>query len=118
MSDAAGWFHAVGLDGAVRRARDVVGSLLLLALTLPLLLLVACLIKLDSRGPVLYRQDRVGLHGRVFTLLKFRTMRINAEADGPRWATERDPRVTRFGALICTSRIDELQQYEPGRAAP
>jgi lipopolysaccharide/colanic/teichoic acid biosynthesis glycosyltransferase len=94
----------------VRRARDVVGSLLLLALTLPLLLLMACLIKLDSRGPVLYRQVRVGLHGRVFNLLKLRTMRIDAEADGPRWATERDPRVTRFGALIRAWRIDELPQ--------
>jgi exopolysaccharide biosynthesis polyprenyl glycosylphosphotransferase len=110
MSDAIGRVQAVELDGAVRRARAVAGSLLLLAHTLPLLLLVACLIKLDSRGPVLYRQDRVGLHGRVFTLLKFRTMRIDAEADGPRWATERDPRVTRFGAFLRASRIDELPQ--------
>jgi exopolysaccharide biosynthesis polyprenyl glycosylphosphotransferase len=110
MSDAIGRVQAVELDGAVRRARDVACSLLLLAPTLPLLLLVACLIKLDSRGPVLYRQDRVGLHGRVFTLLKFRTMRIDAEADGPRWATERDPRVTRIGAFLRASRIDELPQ--------
>jgi exopolysaccharide biosynthesis polyprenyl glycosylphosphotransferase len=109
-SHAIGRVQAVDLDGAMRRARDVAGSLLLLALTLPLLLLVACLIKLDSRGPVLYRQDRVGLHGRVFTLLKFRTMRIDAEADGPSWATERDPRVTRFGAFIRSSRVDELPQ--------
>ena len=110
MSDAIGRVQAVELDDAVRRARDVAGSLLLLALTLPLLLLVACLIKLDSRGPVLYRQDRVGLHGRVFTMLKFRTMRIDAEADGPRWTAERDPRVTRFGAFVRASRIDELPQ--------
>ena len=93
-----------------QRVRDVAGSLLLLAFTLPLLLLMACLIKFDSPGPVLYRQDRVGLRGRVFTLLKFRTMQIDAEADGPRWATERDPRVTRFGAFIRASRIDELPQ--------
>ena len=110
MSDAIGRVQAVELDGAVRRARDVAGSLLLLALTVPLLLLVACLIKLASRGPVLYRQDRVGLHGRAFTMLKFRTMRIDAEADGPRWTAERDPRVTRFGAFVRASRIDELPQ--------
>ena len=110
MSDAIGRVQAVELDDAVRRARDVAGSLLLLALTLPLLLLVACLIKLGSRGPVLYRQDRVGLHGRVFTMLKFLTMRIDAEADGPRWTAERDPRVTRFGAFVRASRIDELPQ--------
>ena len=110
MSDAIGRVHAVELDDAVRRARDIAGSLLLLALALPLLLLVVCLIKLDSRGPVLYRQDRVGLHERVFTLLKFRTMRIDAEADGPRWTAERDPRVSRFGAFVRASRIDELPQ--------
>jgi lipopolysaccharide/colanic/teichoic acid biosynthesis glycosyltransferase len=110
MSDAIGRVQAVELDDAVRRARDVAGSLLLLALTLPLLLLVACLIKLASRGPVLYRQDRVGLHGRVFTMLKFRTTRIDAEADGPRWTAERDRRVKRFGAFVRASRIDELPQ--------
>jgi exopolysaccharide biosynthesis polyprenyl glycosylphosphotransferase len=94
----------------VRRARDIAGSLLLLALSLPMLLVVACLIKLDSRGPVLYRQKRVGLHGRVFSVLKFRSMRIDAEAAGPCWAAERDPRVTRVGGIIRACRIDELPQ--------
>jgi exopolysaccharide biosynthesis polyprenyl glycosylphosphotransferase len=97
-------------DDAVRRWRDVSGSLLLLTLALPLMVLVAWLIKLESRGPVLYRQDRVGLHGRVFRLLKFRSMRIDAEANGPCWAAERDPRVTRIGAFIRATRIDELPQ--------
>ena len=96
--------------GPVRRLRDITGSLLLLFLTLPLCLLVACLIKLESRGPVMYRQDRVGLHGKVFTLLKFRSMRVDAEAAGPCWATERDPRITRVGAFIRAQRIDELPQ--------
>jgi exopolysaccharide biosynthesis polyprenyl glycosylphosphotransferase len=96
--------------GTVRRLRDITGSLLLLFLSLPLCLLVACLIKLESRGPVMYRQERVGLHGKVFTLLKFRSMRVDAEAAGPRWATERDPRVTRVGAFIRAQRIDELPQ--------
>ena len=94
----------------VRRARDILGSLLLLILTLPLLLLVACLIKLESAGPVLYQQQRVGLHGSVFTLLKLRSMRVDAEATGPCWAAERDPRVTRIGAIIRACRIDELPQ--------
>jgi len=94
----------------VRRLRDITVGLLLLVLTLPLCLLVACLIKLESRGPVMYRQERVGLHGKVFTLLKFRSMRVDAEAAGPRWATERDPRVTRVGAFIRAQRIDELPQ--------
>jgi exopolysaccharide biosynthesis polyprenyl glycosylphosphotransferase len=96
--------------GTVRRLRDVTGSLLLLFLTLPLCLLVACLIKLESRGPVMYRQERVGLHGKVFTLLKFRSMPVDAEAAGPCWATERDPRITRVGAFIRAQRIDELPQ--------
>jgi lipopolysaccharide/colanic/teichoic acid biosynthesis glycosyltransferase len=71
---------------------------------------VACLIKLESPGPVLYRQDRVGLFGQVFTLFKFRSMQIDAEADGPCWATKRDHRVTRIGKLIRACRIDELPQ--------
>ena len=94
----------------LRRVRDVAGSLILLALTLPLLPLLACLIKLDSRGPLLYRQHRVGLHGQVFILLKFRSMRIDAEAGGPSWAAPQDPRVTRAGAFLRAFRIDELPQ--------
>jgi lipopolysaccharide/colanic/teichoic acid biosynthesis glycosyltransferase len=83
----------------------------LLALTLPLLAVVACLIKLDSRGPVLYRQVRVGLRGRTFLILKFRSMQVDAERDGrARWAAREDPRVTRIGAVIRKLRIDELPQ--------
>ena len=93
-----------------RRALDVIGSLLLLAFTLPLLLLVAVLIKVDSTGPVLYRQSRVGLHGRIFTMLKFRSMRVDAEVAGPCWATDRDPRMTRIGAFIRATRLDEVPQ--------
>jgi lipopolysaccharide/colanic/teichoic acid biosynthesis glycosyltransferase len=73
-------------------------------------MIVACLIKLESPGPVLYRQERVGLRGRSFSLWKFRSMRIDAEASGARWAAQRDPRVTRIGALIRAHRIDELPQ--------
>ena len=86
------------------------GCLILLLITWPLLLLAALLIKLDSPGPLLYRQERIGLNGRVFTLLKFRSMRIDAEVDGARWAMERDPRVTRVGRFLRDFRIDELPQ--------
>jgi exopolysaccharide biosynthesis polyprenyl glycosylphosphotransferase len=98
------------LEAATRRAAETVISLLLLTLTLPLLLLTALLIKLDSPGPVLYRQERVGLGGRVFTLYKLRSMGIDAEAGGPLWAARRDSRVTRVGSFIRLTRIDELPQ--------
>ena len=77
----------------------------------PLMLLVALAVKLDSPGPVFYRQVRVGEGGRRFTIVKFRSMRVDAEASGaPQWASEHDPRVTRVGAFIRRFRIDELPQ--------
>jgi sugar transferase (PEP-CTERM system associated) len=104
-------FRCGPVDEFVKRAFDVVVSLSVLLLTLPLLVATACLIKLESRGPILYHQPRVGLHGRVFTILKFRSMRVDAETDGhPRWASEKDPRITRVGAVIRKLRIDELAQ--------
>jgi sugar transferase (PEP-CTERM system associated) len=103
---AQGW-----LTNVLKRALDVAVSLLLLVLTLPVMLMTALLIKLDSPGPVLYRQKRLGLHGEVFTLCKFRSMRVDAEAGGdPRWAQQQDPRVTRVGRFIRPMRIDELPQ--------
>jgi exopolysaccharide biosynthesis polyprenyl glycosylphosphotransferase len=98
------------LDGALQRLVDIALSLSLLVFTLPLMLLTALLIKIDSPGPALYRQERVGLNGQVFTLLKFRSMRADAEARGPVWAQQSDPRVTRVGAFIRLVRIDELPQ--------
>jgi sugar transferase (PEP-CTERM system associated) len=98
------------LEMAARRAGDILVSLLLMVATLPVMALTALLIRFDSPGPVLYRQERVGLHGRVFTLLKFRSMRQDAEARGPAWAQQQDPRVTRVGAFIRRTRIDELPQ--------
>ena len=98
------------LQIAVNRAGDVAISLALLVFTLPLMLLVAVLVRLDSRGPVLYRQERVGLGGKPFVLLKFRSMNADAEARGPAWAQQRDPRVTRIGSLMRRTRIDELPQ--------
>ena len=104
-------FRCGPVDEMLKRAFDIGVSLGLLLLTLPLVVLTACLIKLESPGPIFYHQARVGLHGRVFTILKFRSMRVDAETDGrPRWASERDPRVTRIGAVIRKLRVDELAQ--------
>ena len=98
-------------DELFKRVFDIVASLALLIFTAPLLAVTACLIKLDSRGPILYRQERVGYRGQVFTILKFRSMRTDAEREsGPQWAAQRDPRVTRVGAVIRKLRIDELMQ--------
>lgn len=96
---------------AVKRAFDVFTSLTLLLLALPVMLLTALAIRLDSPGPIFYRQERVGRGGRTFMCIKFRSMRTDAEEDGvARWATKNDARVTRVGALIRKARIDELPQ--------
>ena len=84
---------------------------MLLITTLPLIVLVATLLGMESGAPIIYRQERVGLGGRTFQLLKFRSMRPDAEADGkPRWAKEGDPRITKLGALLRRTRADELPQ--------
>jgi sugar transferase (PEP-CTERM system associated) len=96
---------------ALKRIFDILSSALLLILLSPVMLLTAIAIKLDSRGPVLYRQERVGLQGRSFMCTKFRSMRVDAEMDGvARWATRNDPRITRIGNFLRKSRIDELPQ--------
>jgi exopolysaccharide biosynthesis polyprenyl glycosylphosphotransferase len=94
-----------------KRIVDVVISTLAMVLLAPLFLLVALAIKLDSPGPVLYRQQRVGEHGRRFTMLKFRSMIDEAERDGLAvWACEDDPRITRVGRVLRRFRCDELPQ--------
>ena len=95
----------------VKRTFDLTVSFMLLMVTLPVIALTALAIRLESPGPVLYRQERVGYHNRSFMLYKFRSMRPDAERDGaPRWAANRDPRITRVGAIIRRFRIDELPQ--------
>jgi sugar transferase (PEP-CTERM system associated) len=94
-----------------RRLADVVLATIGFVLSLPLMAITAVAIKLDSRGPVLYRQERVGLHNEVFKIIKFRSMRTDAEKFGAVWAAEDDPRVTRVGRLIRKLRIDELPQF-------
>jgi sugar transferase (PEP-CTERM system associated) len=97
--------------GACKRAFDIVVSLALLVLTLPVMALVAVMIALETSGPVIYRQERVGLRGKKFILLKFRSMGHDAEKDGKAsWASVNDSRVTGVGRLIRRSRIDELPQ--------
>jgi sugar transferase (PEP-CTERM system associated) len=102
------------LSGFSRLASRLVNFLLALfgvVISLPLLPLVALAIRLDSPGPVLYRQKRVGRAGVIFYCYKFRTMRKDAEADtGATWATDNDPRITRVGKFLRTTRLDELPQ--------
>ncbi|HEX8097488.1 MAG TPA: TIGR03013 family XrtA/PEP-CTERM system glycosyltransferase, partial [Pyrinomonadaceae bacterium] len=86
-------------------------ALLGAVLSLPIALLTAVLIKLESPGPVLYRQERVGRNGRPFTLMKFRSMRVDAEKDGPVWARTGDDRTTRVGRVIRKIRADEIPQF-------
>ncbi|MGH9406198.1 MAG: TIGR03013 family XrtA/PEP-CTERM system glycosyltransferase [Terriglobia bacterium] len=95
----------------VRRIVSFFLALMGLALTLPLMPLIALATKLSSPGPVLYRQKRVGLRGEIFTCYKIRTMRENAEADtGATWAADDDPRITRAGKLLRKVRLDEIPQ--------
>jgi sugar transferase (PEP-CTERM system associated) len=95
----------------LRRILAILASAILLLVILPVIPLVILAIKLDSRGPVLYRQRRVGLGGKVFYCFKFRTMRQDAEADtGATWATDDDPRITKVGKFLRASRLDEIPQ--------
>jgi Undecaprenyl-phosphate glucose phosphotransferase len=101
-----------GLNVAVKRAMDIVLSFTALVFLIPLVFLpIAILIKLTSRGPVFYRQERCGLNGRTFQMLKFRSMRVDAEVQtGAVWAQKNDPRRTRLGSFLRKTSFDELPQ--------
>lgn len=106
-------FQGALLKRIVKRLSDVGASLVLLALAWPFMVLAALAIWIESglRGPILYRQTRVGLNGRLFKLIKFRSMTVDAERDGvARWAQVGDSRITRVGAVLRATRIDELPQ--------
>src|SRR5262249_28841602 len=107
FADASRWTR---LYKRSRRLMDVALAIIIGLLTSPLMLLTALAIKLDSRGPIFYLQERVGLHNTTFRIVKFRSMRVDAEANGPVWASEGDSRVTRVGRWIRNLRIDELPQ--------
>ncbi len=98
------------LKRSLKRCADICLSVILLILTLPVLLLSAIIVKLESAGPIFYRQERVGQYGIPFYLIKLRSMCQDAEKDGAVWASVNDQRVTRFGAIIRKVRIDELPQ--------
>jgi exopolysaccharide biosynthesis polyprenyl glycosylphosphotransferase len=93
-----------------KRATDILFALAVSIVTLPLLLLGALLVRLTSHGPAFYRQVRVGMHGRLFTIYKLRTMVDNAEAGGAQWAEKNDVRITPLGKVLRATRIDELPQ--------
>jgi exopolysaccharide biosynthesis polyprenyl glycosylphosphotransferase len=113
----------VGLPFLAKRVIDVLGSAAALILCLPLILVIALLITVDSGGPILFRQERVGKGGRRFTVLKFRSMRPDAEElmkevadqnevkDGPIFKWRKDPRITRVGRFLRRSSLDELPQF-------
>ena len=97
---------------AMKRIEDILGSVVGLALSAPVIGVAALLIKRDSPGPVFYRQERCGENGRAFELFKLRTMKIGAEQEtGPVWAVENDPRRTRSGAFLRKHNLDELPQF-------
>lgn len=99
------------LQANFKRSFDIVASIFMLLFTLPLILMTMAAIRLESRGPVFYRQERAGMNGKTFMLLKFRSMRTDAEKDGqPKWAAVDDSRITRVGAFIRKTRIDEIPQ--------
>ncbi|MCG3137227.1 MAG: hypothetical protein HJJLKODD_01070 [Phycisphaerae bacterium] len=110
------WFMFADLDGhraertTLKRWLDFIFALLGLICSAPLWLLIALAVRLDGRGPIFYSQWRVGCHGRLFRLTKFRTMRVDAEINGHTWSTPGDPRVTRIGRLLRRTHLDELPQ--------
>jgi len=94
----------------LKRIIDILASSLILILSSPFLLVIACLIKLTSSGSVIYSQNRVGLNGEIFKVFKLRSMRINAEKNGAEWSTKNDPRITKIGKFIRATRFDEIPQ--------
>ena len=96
----------------VKRSLDIIVSIIGIILTAPFLMILAIMVRIDSKGPIIYAQRRVGRNGKHFTMYKFRTMYTDAEAkSGPMWAQENDPRVTRLGFWLRKLRLDELPQF-------
>ncbi|MGG3478582.1 exopolysaccharide biosynthesis polyprenyl glycosylphosphotransferase [Peribacillus frigoritolerans] len=94
----------------LKKISDFVLALIGLLITLPILLLFCLAIKIESKGAAFYLQERVGLNGELFYIIKLRSMHINAEKNGAQWALKNDPRVTRVGSFIRKTRIDEIPQ--------
>ena len=96
---------------SLKRIFDIVASIICLILLLPVILVTAIMIKIGSRGPIFYSQERVGLRGKPFVMHKFRTMYHDAEKNGPMLSSKDDPRITRFGKFLRKVRIDEVPQF-------
>ena len=94
----------------VKRIGDVSLSILLFLVLSPLMCIIAILIKIDSSGPVIFFQERLGKDGAPFLIYKFRSMKVDAEKDGPQWAAENDGRCTRVGKILRKARLDEIPQ--------
>ena len=95
----------------LKRSFDIIWAILVLGLGLPFYILIGLLVKLGSKGPVFYFQERIGLGGRPFNIIKFRSMKVDAEAAGPQLSKEDDPRITRMGKFLRKTRVDEFPQF-------
>lgn len=95
----------------LKRSFDILSALFVLLVGSPFYLLVGILVKIESRGPVFYTQERIGLGGKPFQIIKFRSMKVDAEAAGPQLSKEDDPRITRMGKVLRKTRIDEFPQF-------
>lgn len=96
---------------SVKRGMDILVSLLAILIASPMFIIIGILVYVTTRGPMLYRQERIGLNGIPFKIIKFRTMRLDAERDGPQLAKENDNRVTRLGYFLRKTRLDEIPQF-------
>ena len=105
-------FHRSKWNDLVKRVLDLAFGVIGFVVSIPIMILVAVAVRLDSRGPIIYRQSRVGRMGKFFDVLKFRSMEVDAEkANGAQWASENDPRITRIGRFLRKYRLDELPQF-------
>lgn len=98
------------LNAAVKRGLDILGSLILIILTSPIMLVTAIGVKLSSPGPIIFKQERIGLNKKPFMMYKFRSMRVNVQQETG-WSTDYDPRKTHFGSFIRKFSLDELPQF-------
>ena len=104
-------FHRSPITLIVKRIIDLIAGIVGFVLMFPVMVIIAAAVRLDSKGPVLYKQTRVGLRGRHFEVIKFRSMRTDAEQGTAKWATANDPRVTRVGRILRKYRLDEIPQF-------
>jgi sugar transferase (PEP-CTERM system associated) len=105
-------FHRSKWIDLLKRVLDLAAGAIGLIVSLPIMILVAAIVRLESKGPAIYRQTRVGYMGKGFEVLKFRSMNVDAEkANGAQWSSEGDPRVTRIGGFLRKYRLDELPQF-------